>query len=58
MKNKFIEWFGRNRKTIGYIIGGVNLGSGIGYLITGDVTAGIAWLIIGAFIVVDTKEFK
>ena len=58
MKNKFIEWFGRNRKTIGYIIGGVNLGSGIGYLITGDVTAGIAWLIIGAFIVIDTKEFK
>jgi hypothetical protein len=58
MKNKFIEWFSRNRKTIGYIIGGVNLGSGISYLITGDVTAGIAWLIIGAFIVIDTKEFK
>ena len=26
---KFIEWFGRNRKTIGYVVGGTNVGSGI-----------------------------
>jgi len=58
MKSKFMEWFGRNRKTIGYIIGGLNLGSAIGYILSGDVTVGIAWLIIGAFIIVDTKEFK
>ena len=27
--NTFFEWFGRHRKTIGYVIGGVNLGAGI-----------------------------
>ena len=58
MKSKFIEWFGRNRTAIGYIIGGVNLGSGISYILAGDLTAGIAWLIIGEFIVIDTQEFK
>ena len=58
MKSKFIEWFGLNRTAIGYIIGGVNLGSGIAHILAGDVTAGIAWLVIGAFIVIDTKEFK
>jgi len=27
--DKFFEWFGRHRKTIGYVVGGANIGSGI-----------------------------
>ena len=56
--DKFFEWFGRNRITIGYVIGGVNLGSGVGNVINGDVANGVMMLILGLAIVVDTRMFK
>jgi hypothetical protein len=55
---KFIEWFGRNRRTIGYAVGGVNLGSGIAAIAGGSVWPGALWLVLGAAIIFDTKEFK
>lgn len=58
MMDKFTEWFGRNRKTIGYTVGGLNLFAGFSYLMQGQTLAGIIWLVIGAMIVFDTKEFK
>ena len=58
MMDKFFEWFGRHRKSIGYVIGGVNLGSGVGHIINGDITNGIVWLILGAAIILDARMFK
>jgi hypothetical protein len=58
MKSKFIEWFSRNRKTIGYTVGGLNVFAGVSYLFQGQVVSGITWMIIGGMIIFDTKEFK
>lgn len=54
----FMLWFGRNRKRIGYTIGGVNLATGLVHLATDNILAGICWTIIGAAILFDTREFK
>jgi hypothetical protein len=58
VKNKFIEWFGRNRRTIGYTVGVLNVLAGSSYLIQGSIATGIVWVIIGGMIIFDTKEFK
>jgi hypothetical protein len=55
---KFFEWFGRNRKTIGYVVGGANLGSGIVQITGGSFWPGIMWLVLGALIILDTRMFK
>ena len=56
--DKFLNWFGRNRKTIGYTVGGLNLIDGIVSVLFGDYTNGILWLLVGIVILIDTKEFK
>jgi len=56
--DKFFEWFGRNRKTIGYVVGGANLGSGIVQIAGGHFWHGIVWLVLGASIILDTRMFK
>ena len=56
--NEFLNWFNKHRKSIGYVIGGLNLGSGLGYIMADDWLSGILWLIIGTAIIIDTKEFK
>lgn len=56
--DNFLNWFGRHRKSIGYVIGGLNLGSGLSYIMLGDYVSGVLWLIIGTAIIIDTKEFK
>ena len=58
MKDKFIEWFGRNRRTIGYTIGGLNLLVALSHLIQGHYGLMLLWLVIGSMIVFDTWEFK
>jgi hypothetical protein len=56
--NKFLTWFGNNRKSIGYVIGGANIGSGIGQLAKGEIVNGLAMLVIGLAIILDTRMFK
>ena len=56
--DKFFEWFGRNRKTIGYVVGGANIGSGIVQIASGSFWPGIVWLVLGAAIILDTRMFK
>ena len=56
--DNFLNWFGRHRKSIGYVVGGLNLGSGLGYIITGNYMSGVLWLVVGTLIIIDTKEFK
>jgi hypothetical protein len=56
--DKFFEWFGRNRKTIGYTVGGINILNGVVSLTLGDTANGIFWIILGSAIVFDAKMFK
>ena len=56
--DKFFEWFGRNRKNIGYAIGGANLGSGIVRIASGNVWPGIVWLVLGLSLILDAYKFK
>ena len=58
MKDKFIEWFGRNRRTIGYTVGGLNLLVALSHLIQGQYGLMLLGLVIGGMIVFDTWEFK
>ena len=58
MLDKFIVWFGNNRKTIGYSIGGINVLSGIIYAVQGNYGLALLWLIIGSAIILDSYEFK
>jgi hypothetical protein len=58
MVDKFFVWFGNNRKTIGYTIGGINVLSGINYAVQGNYGLALLWLIIGSAIILDSYEFK
>lgn len=55
---KFLEWFGRNRQTIGYTVGGLNVFNGLINLIVGNVAGSIFWLVLGGAIIIDAKYFK
>ena len=56
--NKFFEWFGRNRKSIGYVVGGANLGSGVGQCYNGEIANGVMMIVLGLAIILDTWMFK
>jgi hypothetical protein len=56
--NAFLNWFSRHRKDIGYVIGGLNLGSGLAYFMADDYMSGLLWVVVGIVIIIDTKEFK
>jgi hypothetical protein len=58
MMEKFMEWFGRNRKTIGYTVGGVNVLNGVTSLAIGDTLGGICFIVLGSAIIFDSKVFK
>lgn len=53
-----MEWFGRNRQTIGYAVGGVNVFNGLLNIVVGNVAGGIFWLVLGGAIILDAKYFK
>jgi hypothetical protein len=56
--SKFLSWFEHNRKPIGYVIGGANLGSGVGNIINGNIANGMVYIILGLVIILDTRMFK
>jgi hypothetical protein len=56
--SKFLEWFGRNRSMIGYVIGGINIVGGINDLLLGNIGSGTMFLVIGTLIVLDAKTFR
>lgn len=58
MLDKFFVWFGNNRKTIGYTIGGLNVLGGINHVLHGDYGLALLWFIIGGFLILDSYEFK
>jgi len=58
MMEKFMEWFGRNRITIGYVVGGVNVLNGVTNVALGDILGGVCFIILGSAIIFDSKVFK
>jgi hypothetical protein len=55
---KFMEWFGRNRITIGYVVGGVNVLNGVASVALGDTLSGVCFIVLGSAIIFDSKVFK
>jgi hypothetical protein len=55
---KFMEWFTRNRQTIGYSIGGLNVVNGVLSVSQGDTLSGVCFIVLGAALIFDAKEFK
>jgi hypothetical protein len=55
---KFMEWFGRNRITIGYTIGGINVLNGVASVALGDTLNGVFFIVLGSAIIFDSKVFK
>jgi hypothetical protein len=58
MMEKFMEWFGRNRITIGYTIGGINVLNGVVSVALGDMLGGVFFIVLGSAIIFDSKVFK
>ena len=58
MMEKFMEWFGRNRQTIGYTIGGINVVNGVASVALGDTLSGVFFIVLGSAIIFDSKVFK
>lgn len=58
MKDKFFEWLGRNRRSIGYTAGGLNLLVALNHLIQGDIGLAVLWLFIGVMMVIDVGAYK
>lgn len=55
---KFVEWFNRSRKPVGYTIGSLNVLLGLSYALEGLTGMAVLWVIIGGWIIYDTYEFK
>jgi len=55
---KFMEWFGRNRITIGYAVGGINVVNGVASVALGDTLSGMCFIVLGLAIIFDAKVFK
>jgi hypothetical protein len=58
MKDRFVAWLERNRRTIGYTAGGLNVLAGVNYLFQGHGGMGLLWLMIGIMLMWDTWEFR
>lgn len=56
--SKFFEWFGRNRKPIGYTIGVLNVLVAVNHLLHGETGLAVLWFVIGGTILFDTYEYK
>ena len=55
--NKIYEWFTEYREQIGYVVGTLNLLTGLDELINGDTSFGILFLVLGTVIILDAKVF-
>lgn len=56
--SKFFEWLMRNRKPVGYTIGGLNLFAALNYYLTDQIGMAVLWTVIGLFLVWDAYEYK
>lgn len=56
MKDKILNWLGRNQQNIGYIGGICGLLAGLGYALQGNYGLGLLWLVVGGMIFIDTRR--
>jgi hypothetical protein len=56
--NKFLDWFSRHRKRIGYALGGYNIGAGLATYIVDPGSISLVMLFTGMVIIFDTITFK
>lgn len=56
--SKFFEWLGRNRKPVGYTVGGLNVLVAINHAANGDMGLAVLWAVIGSFLIWDAYEAK
>ena len=53
--DKFFDWFNKNRRTIGFTIGGLCLLSSVSNFLTGDAIGSVLYLLVGVMIIADAK---
>lgn len=56
--DKFLEWFDRNRKPIGYTIGALNLLAGISNLANENYTLAVVNFAIAVVLIIDAWRTK
>jgi uncharacterized membrane protein HdeD (DUF308 family) len=56
--DKFFEWTSRNRKSIGYTIGALNLLAGISNLVNNNYTLAVVNLVIAVVLIADAWRTK
>lgn len=55
MFEKFVTWFNRNRRPIGYTLGALNILGGLQHAYNGDFGLAVIWLLIGSFLIADAR---
>lgn len=54
--DKFLSWFDRNRKRIGFTVGALCVLSAVTDIVAGDPIIGVLWLMVGIMIIVDARQ--
>lgn len=54
--DKFLSWFDRNRKRIGFTVGALCVLSAVTDIVAGDPIIGVLWLMVGVMIIVDARQ--
>ena len=53
--DKFLTWLNKNRRAIGFTIGGLCLLSSVTNLLAGDAIACVLYFLVGVMIIVDAR---
>lgn len=56
--NKFAEWFNKNRKNIGYTVGGLNMLASMTYVAQGELNYALIYFTLGSVLIFDSYEIK
>lgn len=58
MMTKFFDWVGRNRKSISYTIGGLNLLAAVNFAVQGYHGMAVLWIAIAFMLIWDGYDAK
>lgn len=53
--DKFLTWFSKNRRTVGFTVGGLCLLSSVSSLLANEAIACVMYFLLGVMIIVDAK---
>lgn len=54
--DKFLSWFDRNRRRIGFTVGALCVLSAFTDIAAGNAFVGVVWLLVGIMIIVDARQ--